>query len=208
MTCDEFRTAFLIGATDERDPHPASCVACRAAVPDLEVRRELLTSPDLWEEPPAGLEDQIVTLAAGRRSEVRARPRSRWPLRIGGVAAAVAAFGAGFLLVAGRAPDWRIEAPGTDLAPEALAMVSGWNVDAGTRLVVEVEGLEDAPDGQVYEIWFSRGPIHISGGTFRTSGQIETTVGIARRDYPRIWITLEPEDEDASPSGLTVIDTG
>ncbi len=105
-------------------------------------------------------------------------------------------------------PDWEVALPATDLAPDAAATVSGWNEEAGTRMVVDIEGLAPAPAGSFYEFWLSNGPVHISAGTFQTSGEIELWSGVARADYPRLWITLEPIDEDESPTTHTVLDTG
>ena len=98
--------------------------------------------------------------------------------------------------------------PGTELAPTAAASVEGWNEESGTRMMLAIQGLERAPAGYVYELWLSDGPIHISAGTFTASGEIEMWTGVARAAFPRLWVTLEPIDEDESPSGRTVLDTG
>ena len=130
--------------------------------------------------------------------------------------AAVAGVAAVALLVAGSwallrspAPDWEVALPGTEHAPEAMGVVRGWNVAGGsTRLTLEVSGLDPAPAGTFYEFWFSEGSRHISSGTFTVADGTEMWVGVARKDFPRLWITLEPIDDDESPSGLTVMDTG
>jgi hypothetical protein len=75
-------------------------------------------------------------------------------------------------------------------------------------MLLSVDGLEGAPDGYVYEFWLSEGPLHISAGTFTASGDIELWSGVSRADFPRLWVTLEPLDEDESPSSHTVLDTG
>jgi hypothetical protein len=74
-------------------------------------------------------------------------------------------------------------------------------------MLLTVDGLERAPDGYVYEFWLSQGPLHISAGTFTASGEIELWSGVPRAAFPRLWVTLEPLDEDESPSGQTVLDT-
>ena len=98
--------------------------------------------------------------------------------------------------------------PGTDLAPAATSTVAGWNENTGTRLLVTIEGLDPAPEGYLYEFWLSDGPLHISAGSFTDSGEIDLWTGVRRGDFPRLWVTLEPIDEDESPSSLTVLDTG
>ena len=76
--------------------------------------------------------------------------------------------------------------PGTEAAPEAMASVRGWNENGG-RLSLSISGLPEAPAGSVHQPWW---------------------VGVARRDYPRLWVTLEKLDEDESLSGIKVMDTG
>jgi len=75
-------------------------------------------------------------------------------------------------------------------------------------MVADIAGLDLAPAGSFHEFWLSSGPVHISAGTFHTGGQIELWSGVARSDYPRLWVTLEPIDDDESPSPVTVLDTG
>ncbi len=48
---------------------------------------------------------------------------------------------------------------------------------------------------------------HVPAGTFRESGQIESWAGVTRADFPRMWITLEPDDGDERLTGETVADT-
>jgi len=61
---------------------------------------------------------------------------------------------------------------------------------------------------QTWELWLTSEAVHVSAGTFTAAGDVELWVGVARRDYPRLWVTLEPVDEDESLSGLNVLDTG
>ena len=60
---------------------------------------------------------------------------------------------------------------------------------------------------RVYELWLSQRPIHISAGTFTANVDVVLWSGVARREYPRLWTTLETIDEDESPSPITVMDT-
>ena len=75
-------------------------------------------------------------------------------------------------------------------------------------MLLAVNGLDPAPDGYIYEFWLSDGPRYVSAGTFRAGGVVELWVGVSRRDFPRMWVTLEPIDTDAGPSSATVLDTG
>jgi len=113
-----------------------------------------------------------------------------------------------YLALQAPAPDWEVAVPGTELAPGASAVAKGWIGESGTRLVVAVEGLEPAPDGFVYEFWLSKGRLHNSAGTFTAGGELELRSGVSRAEFPRLWVTLEPLDEDEGPTTHTVLDTG
>jgi hypothetical protein len=175
----------------------------------LEIGRRALTDPVIWEEPPPELKNQVVALISGQPTDEK--PGTRWFQRWSGplaAAAAVIVVAVGLYAVLRTPPaDWEVAMPGTDLAPGATSTVSGWNTDAGTRMIVAIEGLEPAPAGSVYEFWLSEGPLHISAGTFTAGGEIELWAGVSRADFPRLWVTLEPLDEDESPSKHTVLDT-
>ena len=209
MNCDESRSLFLASEfTDQVLAHFESCPACRSIRADLETDRITLGDPATWEEPSSELEDQIVALVGGtQRDESR---RDGWPQRVvrplAAAAAVVVVFGL-FAVLRTPSPDWEVEMPGTDLAVQATSIVRGWNTEAGTRMILTVDGLDPAPAGYVYEFWLSEGPLHISAGTFAAGGEIELWSGVRRSDFPRLWVTLEPVDDDESPSGTTVLDT-
>ncbi len=208
MNCNDVRAAFLAGDDDSTvTAHMIECGACRSVRADLEVDRTALRDVAVWEEPPEDLGRQVVALITSSAQPATARDR-RWVLPMAAAAAVVVVVvGIGGFLRSDR-PDWEIDMPGTSLAPEAASTVAGWVTPVGTRLVLEVEGLDPAPDGYVYELWLSRGSVHVSAGTFTDSGVVKLGTGVARADFPRLWVTLEPVDEDESPSGTTVLDTG
>ena len=209
MNCDQIRAMYLAGEEDAAThPHMAECAACRSVRADLDAGREALVDSVIWEEPSPELENQVVALISGNRTVAGvSRGRSaRWLGPVAAVAAVIVAV-ALFAVVRSPSPDWVVAMPGTGLAPQASSTVSGWNTDAGTRMLLSVDGLEDAPEGYVYEFWLSRGPVHISAGTFTAPGDIELWSGVTRADFPRLWVTLELLDEDESPSGHTVLDT-
>lgn len=208
MTCDEFRAAYLEGIeNDATRAHVESCATCRASVPSLRAGGLALADRAIWEEPPPELGDQIALLIHG--SAQPPRRRARLVGTVAGLAAvaaivlAVVAIGA----LRSDAPDWTVDIDGTEEAPLASGMIAGWATPNGTRMVLDIDGLDPAPDGYVYELWLSRGPIHISAGTFTATNDVVVWAGVARRDYPRLWITLEAIDENESPSPVTVMDT-
>jgi hypothetical protein len=207
MNCDEARARYLAGEeNDEALAHLERCSACRSS--GIEATRRLLGDQTTWGEPSPELEEQVVALISGHRTSGTRGTRRLTGVIAAGLAAAAIALAIGvYAIVHTASPDWTIDVPGTNLAPSASSTVSGWNTASGTRMVMTVAGLDPAPDGYVYEVWFSRGPAHVAGGTFTADGQIELWVGVARADFPRIWVTLEPLDDDPTPSGVTVLDS-
>ncbi len=204
MTCSDWRAAYLSGETATGD-HGRTCASCRTAIPDLDQLRSELADPATWDEPDPAMEDLMVGLiGAGAR---RRAPSQRWLCGIAAVVVAAALVTGGWLALRASPPDWEIALPGTAAAPGADGIARGWNTEAGTRVVLDVDGLPPAPEGYVYELWFSRGPVHVSGGTFKEPANADLTIGVSRADFPRVWVTLEAIDEDESLSGETVLDT-
>ena len=211
MTCDDFRAAYL--ADDLKDSHRqhlVRCSACQDDQPALDGARGLLADSLLWEEPERQLESHIVGLISGPASlpEAPAARRRSWRLPVAAAVAGllVASLGA-WALARNPGADWKVPIPGTSEAPAAAGVIQGWNESTGTRVVLQVEGLAPAPEGSVYELWFTRDEIHVSAGTFTGSGEVELWVGVSRGAFPRLWVTLGPIDEDTAPSRVTVLDT-
>ena len=220
MNCQDARASLLAGEiTDKVASHLEGCVECRRAIDDIELTRSELQSESIWVDPPEGLEDSIV--AAITRDEVPEPAPSppavtgtgpRWSstrsVIVGGVAAALILFAGVFSMLSGtQGPDWEVPMTGTDAAPSASAVVAGWNMDAGTRVVLETSDLDPAPEGFVYQLWFSKGAQDVSAGTFTDPSHVELTVGIARKDYPTVWLALEPIDGGAGNAGPALLVT-
>jgi hypothetical protein len=215
MNCEDFRAGRLEDGDNPAGPgHLETCPSCRARVADLDTGRLLLGDAAMWEEPSPELETQVSRLIRSSEPALgsdgpKRRPMGR--LRGGRAWAAAAvmvvlATVASYLALRSPAPDWEVAVPGTALASSASAVVKGWNGEAGTRMLVTVEGLEPAPDGYVYEFWLSKGRLHTSAGTFAASGRFELRSGVTRAEFPRLWVTLEPLDEDEGPTNQTVLD--
>jgi hypothetical protein len=197
--------------TDEFTPHEPSDEDLDTARADVE--RLLagsgvsLSDGALW-EPSPDLEDDVMASAVGTSRVPSAGTGGRWWLAAAAVVVAVAAVGTLTYRAIRPSPDWSVTLAATDLAPGATASIDGWNETGGTRVRLDIDGLPPAPDGYFYELWFSEGPLHISAGTFRATDGVEMWTAVRRSDFPRLWITLEPIDDDESPSPDTVLDTG
>lgn len=197
--------------TDHDETNDIELERSAGGVADLIAHGGLHLDDDaLWVHPDADLEASIMAAVSGGGGgggavSIDSARRFRW---LGpAVAAAAAALIVMVTLNARSAPDWTVALGGTDAAPASSAVVSGWNEASGTRVELDITGLDPAPEGYVYELWFSAGEVHVSAGTFHGAGTDAVLwAGVARGDFPRVWITLEPLDDDPSP-GLNILDT-
>ncbi len=199
MTCDDHRAAFLSGDDGGAfERHVEACASCRSDRGRLERLRSELANAAQWHEPgvPA---DRMIDAVLGRHTgEVRRRSLRRlaWAL----AAVALAASSLAVVALATRHPaDWNVALSGAEAAPDASGTVAGWNVTGGSQLVLTTTGLDPAPDGSVYELWFMSGDEAVSAGTFTDPGEVRLMVGVPWREYPNVLVTLQGPS-DASPS--------
>lgn len=205
MSCAEILEAVARGEEDQAAvaAHLSVCPDCRSRVGAARDLGASLRDPLMWEEPPDHLVEEIVA-AVAQESGPPSRRRRWW---VGGVAAALALVSVISVVVLSR-PDWTMQLVPTAQAPGAAAVVSGWNEGVGTRLVIELSGLNQSDTDAYYELWLTAPDgSHVSAGTFRGSGRVELTAAVTRADYPRLWVTREPADDDPAPFGDTVLDT-
>lgn len=207
MNCETVLERIARGSW-EGDPgvtsHLAVCPDCRMRVESAEALGRHLRDPLFWESPPDRLQEDVVAAVAGESASHQRRPRW-WIL---GAAAAVGVVVMSAVIFTAP-PDWSLElAPGPGGPVGATATVDGWNMEHGTRMRVEVDGLAAAGSDAYYELWLTAPDgRHVSAGTFRTSGQFEMMAGVRRADFPRLWVTREPADDDPAPFPDTVLDT-
>lgn len=213
MNCDQFQATYLASQEGPAEmQHLAGCSSCQEHQPTLYGARRLLADSPLWEDPSPLLEEQVIGLISSPAPPSEVTDIRRWfrrtpVLAAASIAAVLVAVVAIWALVRVPGADWKVPIAGTADAPTAAGVVEGWNEAAGTRVVLTVDGLAPAPAGSVYEFWFSRENLHVSAGTFTGPGEVDLWVGVSRGAFPRLWVTLEPIDEDEAPSGLTVLDT-
>ena len=191
---------------------------------------DLLARPDVWDEPPAGLEDAIVAAIATEASraplasppvapeaeptsldERRARrARSAAPWWLGAAAAAVLVVGGIALFGRGGDDDEPafagdlVELSPSDAAVGASASAAVTATPAGLKIVLDVDDLPGAPEGFFYEAWLSDGETRVSAGTFHLregDNPIALWAGVADPAFNKLSVTLEPLDGDAASSG-------
>ena len=179
---------------------------------DLAALASLLARAEPWDEPPRELEDAVVAAicaeagtAPASASRAERRASAVWSRsRMLGAAAAVAIVGVGIVLMTRGSTDGVTFAlEGTDAQPDARADVVVSATPAGLKILLDTEGLPGAPDGYMYEAWVGDDTIAVSAGTFHLRGghgPIELWAGVTGERFHRLWITLEPIDDDATSS--------
>lgn len=189
--------------------------------------RGLLADEAVWADPPADLAERIAAevegdpgaSAAGAAAApavpapasavvpFAARRGRRLALALGSAAAILAVVA--LLVLPGDEPQGRqVALAGTDLAPEASATATVESRGSGEWIKLDVRGLESATPGSYYQawVWGARGGVPV--GTFHLRGGTDPVIlwaGVPIEDYPTITVTLEPEDDDQSPSGEAVL---
>ncbi len=218
MNCHDVRTALLAGETSQAIyEHIEGCLDCRRWEPHTVSVHESLSTQSMWAEPPEGLEDSIVAAIVTAGVSEPAKPvattteQSWWEGRkmtafIGAVAAVVVLLVGLFALQGGGSPDWSVALVGTDGAPGATATVVGFNAASGdTRIIIETTGLDSAPEGFVYQLWFSKENGDVSAGTFIDASRVELSVGINRSEFPAVWVGLQPVGTDKASAAEALL---
>jgi Anti-sigma-K factor rskA len=184
-------------------------------------------------QPPPGLRatvlDAVRTQAAIDRQaaqipqdELGGRHKRRWPL-IAAVSAAAIGIAAAVIIIASRpvAPG-PVELAGgkfrvvdAALAPKGEGEAEVFRSDGGELLKIEAEGLPAPTQSQLYQVWVvgaadtPDAQVRIPVGTFTTtdgSVQVELPIAVDRTQYPRVAITLEPDDGDPRQNGPTIVE--
>lgn len=223
MNCEDVQAALLAGESSSAiNAHLEECVECRRSIVEIDSVRADLSSSSMWAQPPAGLEDAVVAAITGAEpiegsgdtadgsasNADRRLGRRSLLVMVGSVAAAVVLV-VGVLATVNTSPrpDWEAVMVGSDVTPLAVGTVAGWNTEMGTRVLLEAPDLGVAPNGFVYQLWFTSGSTNISAGTFSDATRVELTVGVSRKDYPAVWISLQPVADGPTIPGPALLYT-
>ncbi len=197
----------------------------------LDRTRHLLADPTTWDEPPVGLEDRLLALAAAtpqdhgegagdadRGATVRPTPGGRQAasrsgrFRVLAVAAAAAAAVVVFAVVSPQVgQDPAVEhysMAGTPLAPKAAATVDVESKVAGDAITLHITGLGPAPEGYYYAGWLTgpRGTVNVGSFHWRKGGiPIELWSGVDTLAYPDFVVTLQQESPEFVRSDQVVL---
>jgi hypothetical protein len=201
-----------------RPPGPG---AGDASPSDTSVRfRDLLADDAVWAEPsPRGADDLLAAiqadspdtaLRAARPSPPRAGLGAHRRLILSAAAGLVILAGAlGILLRVGDDGDGRrVEVAGTELAPDASAVVRVEETGSGVAIELDVRGLPPAEPGTYYQAWMKGPDGLVTVGTFHLRGgddSIELWSGVPPDRYPTLTVTLQQEGAGQESSGRVVL---
>ena len=214
--------------------HLAACAECSDAWRQLSGASARLIAAaralPLEADPPTQLRDRVLAARRGAQAGTestmmpplaatatsaateRGVPGRTWFGRIawGGAGALVGAAAVFALVVVGspRVVPERIALSGSVLAPSASGSVLLEPLPEGSvRVDLAMSGLPRSDAGHFYELWLVGDGGRVSAGTFRSDGSPIARMFMTAADlasYPRIGITLEPDDGDPAASDQRV----
>ncbi len=190
--------------TRELEAHLDACEACRRDADELRGTHLLLEPATSPFEVPAGLEERALARQP-RRSRLRI-PRLAW------VAAPVAAAAvATIVLLSGEPADPERFALSSTTGEQVDVLASVRVTPVGREVELDIRRLDDPRSDGLYELWFvsSDGRRRVSAGTFhpddRGRGTVRLLAAADPKAYPRLSVTLEPNDGDPRRTGPEVL---
>src|SRR6478736_1219673 len=180
---------------------------------ELDELRELLADPTLWAEPPAELEDAVVTAIVAEAAElppldeVRVADSSAAPAADGAVAAAIVLLVGGVVALnqtSQRTFDASMQP--TDLAPNASGSAVMIKTDSGWKIELNVTGLPRLDNGRFYQGWLRNADgVLVPIGTFNEGTDVVLWSGVSPDAFPTMTITQEAADGNQDSSGQRVL---
>lgn len=213
---------YVLGALEpdeSRDfaDHLRTCPECRREVAELSSLRTMLDQAMRPPTLPDGLAER--TLAAVAREAAASPPAKERRRRL--LPAVLAAAGAAALVLgvlvlprSATPPAREIELVSADGGATSTVARLHREVQ-GIVVELDVEGLPASSPDSFYECWYvaaeedADGPARVSAGTFAVPASgavtVRMTTAADRSRYPRIEVTLEPDDGDPRRTGAVVL---
>jgi hypothetical protein len=181
----------------------------------------LLAAPEMWGEPPPGLDDRILTQIESEAAPFTA-PASREPspsrrhvpsMVLGAAAAVLVVFVAviGFSVLDGGGGNevLAVDLTPTGVVPDVSGSVEMEETDSGVRIDLRAEGLPRRIDGAYYEAWLrtSTGEL-VPVGTFHDGVDVVLWGGVSMAEVEAFSITqegIESRDESGPRSSGSVV---
>jgi Anti-sigma-K factor rskA len=203
---DEDRIAYLAG---DDSPVPLEDRA------ELDELRALLEDPSLWADPPAELEDRVVSAIAAEPAVTPQRVASpastRRPLkwRVVGMAAALL-IAVGIAVTFVRSRDEGEHFSLALAAPSGITSGDGkvdfLRTNSGWRVKLNAPDLPRLDNGRFYEAWMKNdaGTL-VPIGTFNEGKNVVLWSGVSPHDFTTLTVTQEEADGNQASSGKRVL---
>jgi hypothetical protein len=166
-----------------------------------------LSDKAVWVEPPADLQEQIVSAIADARGPRRSRPV--WYAILGTAAALLLAAGVviGINVIRDDEPiQYAASLTGTELAPSASGEVTLTKTASGWKVHLHATGLPRRDNGEYYEAWLkSSAGVLVPVGTFNEFGDVTLWSGVPPTSHPTFTVTRQLANGNPASSRQVVL---
>ena len=198
MTTDDDRISYLAGEPDGAVDEPDE----RARLDDL---RRLLAEPAMWDEPPPGLEGDVVSVVSPATGRPRSAAVAPAPARSADVARH-RRWARPLPVAAAVDEPLAMDVRATQRYPDAAGTARFTETTSGWRIELDVGGLPRRDDGEFYEAWLKDDDdVLVSIGTFNDGRDVVLWAGVSPISFRTLTITEEVADGDPTSSGRRVL---
>ena len=216
--------AYALGALEDADAyreHLLSCAACRAEVAELQLAVDALPSTVTPASAPESLRRKVLDAvrseadllhAAGRKADRAPRARrtpASWRLLLAGSASLAAGAAVLIVLAVSSGSSNAVRVTTAQIAASERGAHGALRVASG-RAELVLGGMRQAPRGQIYEVWVSRGKGSAPAATDALFGV--TRAGSASVEVPgplrgvrEVLVTHEPLGGSLHPTSAPIV---
>jgi Anti-sigma-K factor rskA len=215
---------YALGALEDADvyrEHLLSCTGCRAEVAELQLAVDSLPGTVTPARVPESLRRKVldavrseadVLHAAGRKADRAPRARrtpARWRLLVAGSATLAAGAAALIVLAVSSGSSNAVRVTTAQIATSERGAHGALRVTSG-RAELVLGGMRQAPRGQIYEVWLSRGKGSAPAATdalfgVTRAGRASVVVPGPLRGIREVLVTHEPLGGSLHPTSAPIV---
>jgi hypothetical protein len=216
--------AYALGALEDADAyreHMLSCPGCRAEVAELQLAVDALPGAVAPASAPESLRRRVLDAvrseadllhAAGRKADRAPRARrmpARWPLLTAASASLAAGAAALIVLAVRNGSSNAVRVTAAQIAASERGAHGALRVTGGRAQLV-LGGMRQAPRGQIYEVWLSRGNGSAPAATdalfgVTKAGTASVAVPGSLRGIREVLVTHEPLGGSLHPTSTPIV---
>jgi Anti-sigma-K factor rskA len=215
---------YALGALEDADvyrEHLLSCTGCRAEVAELQLAVDSLPGTVTPARAPESLRRKVldavrseadVLHAAGRKADRAPRARrtpARWRLLVAGSATLAAGAAALIVLAVSSGSSNAVRVTTAQIATSERGAHGALRVASG-RAELVLGGMRQAPRGQIYEVWLSRGKGSAPAATdalfgVTRAGRASVVIPGPLRGIREVLVTHEPLGGSLHPTSAPIV---